>query len=117
MVAAAHAGCVALVRHPDCSGQHRWSWPVYLHPVLKGHRPMKQTLKNLWQAYKEFAVYVGDFQARLLLTVFYFTVASPFGLLARLILDPLKIRKRPITSGWVKRPISDPEIKGAQQQF
>jgi hypothetical protein len=78
---------------------------------------MNQTLQSIWQAYKELASHVGDFQARLLLTVFYFTLALPFGLLARLILDPLEIRKRPLTSGWVKHQIGDQEIKEAQQQF
>jgi hypothetical protein len=78
---------------------------------------MIQKLKNIWQKYKEIARYIGDFQARLLLIFFYFILALPFGLLARLILDPLKIRKRPVTTGWVKHQIVDKEINEAQRQF
>jgi hypothetical protein len=75
------------------------------------------TLKRLWNAWKEIAGYTGDFQARLLLTVFYFTVATPFGLLTRLSSDPLHRRHLPATSGWLKRQRQGTDLPAARRQF
>ena len=48
----------------------------------------------------EIARYFGDFQARLLLTLFYFTVFVPFGAGLRLLGDPWRLRRSPEASGW-----------------
>ena len=77
---------------------------------------MRAGLRRFWAGWKEMAGYIGDFQARLLLTVFYFTVVVPFGLLARLALDPLRLRHQPAASGWLKRQTRDTDLKAAQQQ-
>ena len=74
-------------------------------------------LKQLWEAWKEITGYIGDFQARLLLTIFYFTVAMPFGLLTRLVSDPLRIRRLPVVSGWIKRQHRDTDLPAARRQF
>ena len=60
---------------------------------------------------------IGDFQSRLLLTVFYFTVALPFGILTRLVIDPLRLRHRPTTSGWTARQPIDSDLASARRQF
>ena len=78
---------------------------------------MKGSLSKLWRGWKEIAAYIADFQARLVLTVFYFTVAAPFGLLARVVVDPLGLRHRPATSGWTKRPLLDSSLTAARRQF
>ena len=71
---------------------------------------------RLWAGWQEMAGYVADFQARMLLTVFYFTVLQPFGLLARLT-DPLRIRRLPEVSAWVPREPLSPDLRGARRQF
>jgi len=35
-------------------------------------------LKRLWQGWKRVGKKIGDFQARLLLTIFYFVILAPF---------------------------------------
>ena len=52
-------------------------------------------LKSLWGAWKRLARRLGDFQARVLLTVIYAFLILPFGVLLRLFGDPLRIRRRP----------------------
>ena len=64
---------------------------------------MKTLFSAVWIQWKELAHYVGNFQSRWLVTVFYFTIALPFGLVARFLLDPLNIRRPPEMSGWNKR--------------
>jgi hypothetical protein len=48
-------------------------------------------LRRLWDGWKRFGRKVGDFQARLLLTIFYFVILAPFALVMRLA-DPLGLR-------------------------
>lgn len=79
-------------------------------------RQLQRSLNRLWAAWREIAGYVGDFQARVLLTAFYFTIAVPFGLLARA-LDPLRVRRTPATTGWVRRRAERTELDAARHQF
>lgn len=78
---------------------------------------MKASAKRLWRGWKALAEYIGDFQARLLLTVFYFTVLAPFGLALRLLADPLEVRRLPAESGWTPRQTPDVDVRAARQQF
>jgi hypothetical protein len=59
-------------------------------------------LRRLWQGWKRFGKKVGDFQARLLLTIFYFVILSPFALGMRAA-DPLALRKGG-DPAWRPRP-------------
>ena len=60
-------------------------------------------LRQLRFGWKEIISSIGDFQARWLLTVIYFTFVLPFGLFTHLVKDPLSIRHRPNGSAWIKR--------------
>jgi hypothetical protein len=70
-------------------------------------------LKRAWQKWKCLAHAIGNFQARILLTVFYGVIVFPFGISARLFSDPLRIRRPPTRwldhtdeahdLGWAKR--------------
>ncbi len=57
-------------------------------------------MKRLWSAWKRVARRIGDFQARLILTVFYYTLFAPFALAARL-------AGKPQRGGWQQRPEPD----------
>jgi len=57
------------------------------------------TMKNLWEWWKRVARKIGDFQARVILTIFYFVVLGPFALAVRLGSDPLAI-KPGTPRGW-----------------
>lgn len=58
--------------------------------------------KRLWERWKKIAHVIGNFQARLLLTLLYIILVLPFGLLVRLFSDPMRIRKLP--QHWLDRP-------------
>ncbi len=78
---------------------------------------MRTPLRRVWKAWREIAAYIGDFQARLLLTLFYFTILVPFGLLVRLFSDPLRIRHLPVHSSWTKRETRETDLASARRQF
>ncbi len=59
---------------------------------------------RIWERWKGVARKIGDFQARALLTVFYFLVVGPFALGIRWFGDPLAI-KVATPRGW--RPRDD----------
>ena len=78
---------------------------------------MKIWVRSAWEIWKEIAVYIGDFQSRLLLTVFYFTLAVPFGVIARFVVDRLNMRHQPATSAWAKRQAKETDLPAMQKQF
>jgi hypothetical protein len=53
---------------------------------------MESRAKRVWRGWLRVATVIGDFQARLVLSLFYFVIVLPFGVLVRLFLDPLGIR-------------------------
>ena len=72
---------------------------------------MKAKLKEGW---KKFGHALGNFQARILLTVIYAVLLLPFGLLVRIFSDSLHTKKR--TDKWLDHPAVPNDMKQAQQQ-
>jgi len=68
-----------------------------------------------WNAWKSFARASGDFQARLLLHLFYFLVIGPFSLLV-LRSDPLWRRRAPGPSYWLARSEDPATLEEARKQ-
>lgn len=73
-----------------------------------------ETLKRAWQAWKRIAHKIGNFQARVLLTVFYGVLVMPFGLAARWFSDPLRIKRRP--TAWLDHPNEPMDLQWARRQ-
>lgn len=77
-------------------------------------------LRRLWEGWKAFGHALGDFQARLILTFFYFTVLLPYGLVIRAFGDPLCIRhahRRRLRSAWAPRRPEETGVARARQTF
>jgi hypothetical protein len=78
---------------------------------------MKGRASHGWGRWREMSQKAADVQARVLLTVFYFTMMLPFGLVFGLLKDPLKIKHRPSGTYWVERkPVSE-SLADAHRQF
>ena len=75
---------------------------------------MWQQLKKAWAAWKRIAHKIGDFQARVLLTVIYAVLVLPFGLAVRLFADSLHIKTRP--TKWLDHPQEANDLKWARNQ-
>jgi hypothetical protein len=71
--------------------------------------------KNFWQNWKAFGQFLGDWLARVVLTIFYFTIFVPFGLGVRLFADPLRIKSLP-NPYWRPRPTGDQTIDDVLRQ-
>lgn len=71
-------------------------------------------LKRVWQSWKRFAHKIGNFQARVFLTVFYAVLVFPFGMAVRLFSDPLRIKRRP--SRWLDHPKEAYDLEWARRE-
>lgn len=74
--------------------------------------------KRLWEWWKPVAHKIGNFNARVILTVFYFTLFVPFALLVKYATDPLRIKTK-TRKGWIHRTeqtMNDP-LERARKQF
>jgi len=78
---------------------------------------MRHFFSKLWAGWKELAKYFADFQSRWLLTVFYFTIILPFGLLATLFMDGLHTKRVPENSAWMKREDHSAGIESANHMY
>jgi hypothetical protein len=73
--------------------------------------------RELWAAWKRVARKIGDFQARVLLTIFYFVLLAPFAIVMRRTSDPLTL-KPGAQRGWGALPDSgEYTMEKAHKQF
>lgn len=73
-------------------------------------------LRKLWNRWKAIGQKIADFQARLILTLVYFIVVLPFGLLVRLLSDPLAVKNKSRTTMWIPKHVDDPTLENARRQ-
>ncbi len=72
---------------------------------------------GLWERWKRFGKRIGDFQARILLSIFYFVVLAPFALIVRWGSDPLAIKAQ-TSRGWqIKGKGEGSSAERASRQF
>ncbi len=74
-------------------------------------------LRDLWSRWKGFAQTVADFQTRLILTMVYFLVLAPFGLVVSVFRDPLKVKHPPEVPQWIPRLAELPTLENGRRQF
>ena len=73
-----------------------------------------QALRRIWRTWTHLVHIVGNFQARVLLTIVYAVIVLPFGLAMRLFSDPLRTKKRPIE--WLDHPEEAQDLEWAHRQ-
>jgi hypothetical protein len=71
-------------------------------------------LRRLWHTWKRVGQAIGDFIARVILVLFYFTIYLPFGLIVRFAWDPL--RMKPVhRAQWLARTTTDHTLEDARR--
>ena len=81
-----------------------------------GRASITSAASRAWERWKVVAHVIGTFQARVLLSVFYFVVVPPFALIVKM-KDPLGLRRRDRARGWIERPAADTSFESARRQF
>ena len=72
--------------------------------------------REAWRLWKIFGQMLGDILARVVLTIFYFTVLVPFALIAMFGRDALA-RKRPEAGLWQSVQSLTTDLDSARRQF
>lgn len=77
------------------------------------------TLRIIWATWKRIGQFIGDFIARVVLSLFYFTLFVPFAVGVRLFGDPLgvKVKTKANPSWWLERATRDSALDDARRQF
>lgn len=78
---------------------------------------MLNTMQNLWEWWKRAARKIGDFQARILLTLFYCIFFFPFALAIRFLSDPLSIKNNDSPTWGIKPQAEGSFLEQAKKQF
>ncbi len=73
-------------------------------------------LRQLWQEWLVLARHIGNFQARVLITLVYFTFILPFGLVSALFADTLRMKRVPAGAVWQERSTRDLDLEQARKQ-
>jgi hypothetical protein len=82
--------------------------------VFQGVSGAWSSYKKAWTAWKDLAHKIGNFQARVVLSIFYAILVLPFGLAARWFSDPLRIKKKP--EQWLDHPDEAYDLEWARKQ-
>ncbi len=72
-------------------------------------------LKQIWHTWRAFGKALADIVGRVVMVIFYFTIALPFGLGVRFFSDPLKLKPR--TPQWEPRESKQPTVEEARRAF
>jgi hypothetical protein len=81
----------------------------------KGHiAPAGGPGHRLLEGWKSWSRRLGNYQGRLILAFFYFTVLIPFALVVKVFSDPLSLRVR---AGWADRKAGAADVDSARMQF
>jgi uncharacterized membrane protein len=78
---------------------------------------LRSLAARAWQRWTVIARVIGNFQARVLLSLFYFVVVPPFALLVKLAKDPLRLRLAAGATAWTERPVAAPPSETARRQY
>ncbi|HUV15789.1 MAG TPA: hypothetical protein VMW28_04420 [Pelolinea sp.] len=73
--------------------------------------------RKLWSTWKSFIFRMGNFQSRLILLLFYFSVVAPFAMINRIFRDPLNLKKPNVDTFWFPLKASQSKIDDARRQF
>ena len=74
-------------------------------------------LKRLWRGWMRFGHFMGDIVGRVVMTLFYFTLLLPFGVIITLFGDPLDMKHKDKAPAWHTRTTGDQTLEEARRQF
>ena len=74
-------------------------------------------LKKLWQSWGSFSRRIGEFQNKIVMSLFFFIVISPFALAVKIFSDPLRIRYRGTESHWLPKIETENSLEQFKRQF
>jgi hypothetical protein len=87
---------------------------VILLALLQQLAKVSKPAAAVWGVWNRMMHAIGNFQARVILTVLYAIIVLPFGLIVRLFTDPLRIKHPP--TAWGEHPDETMDMNWAKRQ-
>ncbi len=78
---------------------------------------LREIVARALARWKAIAHVIGNFQARVLLSVFYFVVVPPFALVVKVFKDPLGLRPPRTDSFWIERAAPEAGDRAGGRQY
>jgi hypothetical protein len=75
-----------------------------------------ELLRKFWAGWKAFGHFMGNLLARVVLSIFYFTIFVPFAAGVRWLSDPLKL-KPAAGDLWQARKTGDQTVTDVERQY
>jgi hypothetical protein len=75
---------------------------------------LRAIFDEAWHRFTIIGAFVGDANARLITTAFYYTILVPFGLISILFTDPLRIKDN--APRWLDRAPVPADLESAKEQ-
>ena len=102
--------------------RHKPAWPYFISPgvlLFAAGMVFPKSLKQVYVAWMGLGFMVGLVVSKVILTIFYFVVITPIGLIARICgQDFLSLKRKPgATTYWVIRPAGSRSPQEYEQQF
>lgn len=72
---------------------------------------------RIWQSWGNISGRMGNFQSRIILSLFFFILVLPFALIAKLLSDPLRIRYQESQSHWLTKLGTETSLERFRRQF
>ena len=98
------------------------AWPYFLTPgalLVLGGLIVPMSLKHVYIAWMGLGLALGFVVSNVVLTIFYYLILTPIGLIARLCgQDFLSLKRNPaVASYWVMKPVTARTPQEYEQQF
>jgi len=77
----------------------------------------KNPIKKLWHTWNNFSKRMGSFQSRIILSLFFFILVSPFALAVKMFSDPLNIKHQTTKSHWLPKEEIPTDLERYKRQF
>jgi len=74
-------------------------------------------IKKLWQIWNNFSKRMGNFQSRIILSLFFFIFVSPFAIAVKIFSDPLNIKHQSSKSHWLTKKEKKTDLEQLRRQF
>lgn len=84
---------------------------------MREHAERGRSLGAAWRWWRALAKKAGNVQARVLLTLFYFTVVAPVGLIVRFASDPLHIKRVDVPPTWQARDTKTADLAESRSLY
>lgn len=77
----------------------------------------RNLLKKVWQSWGNFSKRMGNFQSRIVLSLFFFILVSPIALAVKMFSDPLRVKHQSNESHWLPKMKTKVDLEQSRKQF